>query len=128
MTFARIARHRARVLRHFLMFLDPANISAEGVGAAALLCSVQEKTGRDYACAVLKAGNQNQRERLLYLLLQDGCHVVQNDWDPYRAFLIEDEEFVRLLRGVLEVLIRMLMCMRFDFAASLRFRESTRCF
>jgi len=102
MTFARIERHRAKVLRHFSMFLDPANISDEGVGAAALLCSVQEKTGRDYACAVLRAGDPNQRERLLYLLLQDGCYVVQNDWDPYRAFLIEDEEFVRLLQGVLE--------------------------
>ncbi len=102
MTFARIERHRPRVLSHLSKFLDAAKISDEGVNAAALLCSLREKPGRDYACAVLKAGDLDQCERLLYMLLQDHCQIVHNNWDDYQAFLIEDKEFVPLLLRLLE--------------------------
>jgi hypothetical protein len=57
MTLIRLKRHRKEVLSRLSGYLDVSRISNSGVGAAALLCRIQENAGRDYACAVLKLGS-----------------------------------------------------------------------
>lgn len=99
-TMALLERDRGRSIKKLSALLNSDRITDRSVGAALLLCRMQDEKGRAFAERILREGSASQRLRLMNGL--DGNVYVESERLKYQSFLFVDKELVEGLLAQLE--------------------------
>lgn len=95
-----IERDRDRAISHSVGMLPKSGTTDQSVGAAMLLCRMQQEAGRSFAGRILKEGSAEQRRRLLSVL--GGGQLRQEEAKSYREFLLADRQLAPLVLAQLD--------------------------
>lgn len=90
-----LKRNQAESAERLRSLLPQASVNDEGVGAALLLCKLQDELGRAFASRALKTGTPQQRLRLLDDL--DAAIYSDPEQEEYQKFLFSDNTLTAAL-------------------------------